>query len=380
MRTIKFLGLLCFFVMSSIVVRSQEKEDKDAECIENLNTAKRKYDEGKIHEIPSLLENCLKSGQLKKTELSEAYKLLTLTYLYYNEKYLAIETMTNFISLNPDYKIVRATDPAEFIKLFNSFRKEPIFLWGFKVGVNMPMMNEINGPTLGQSSAYNGSFKGKVGFSVGPEIDLHLYKGLNLSLGGIFSYRSYNFTEQLFQDNFMSINALENSYLIDLPLSFKYFFKGDKQQFFVSLGAYTSFLTQNSLTVQRTDVAGDISDSSVESPSIDFSENRSSMRYGALTSVGVMLKNKNNLNMIGIELSYNFGFNNIVNTTERYSSELNRNTMLTYGYLDKDVSENYLTLSVSYKIPKYNPKFKNKTKVKMKKYGKNRSKIIRFTN
>ena len=340
-----------------------EKSHAQNDCKQNLEIAKNKYAAGKINEIPFLLENCLKKNRLNKSNRSDAYKLLTLTYLYYNEKGKAIRFMSRFIALNPDYKINHKIDPAEFINLFNSFKKGAIFFWGVKAGLNRSQISLIDEQSLGNTATGNTSFKGLFGFSIGPEINVKLINNLNLSTALMFSQRGFTRSESLFQENFMSISSTETAYLLDIPISFKYLFKGRKRQFYLNLGAYGSVPLKNSLTVKRTDILGEVKGDNIESPSFDVAKDRKNMRYGALGGLGILFKNKNNQSLIGIEFNYYMGLNNIINPENRYQ-ETDR--ILKYGYIDKDVSENFFGFTLSYLIPKYQPKFK-KAKLKIKK-------------
>ena len=57
------------------------------QCAVALSEAEDKYDQGRLYEIPEILESCLEYG-FSKEEKIRAYRLLTLSYLfldYYDE-------------------------------------------------------------------------------------------------------------------------------------------------------------------------------------------------------------------------------------------------------------------------------------------------------
>src|SRR6478609_109001 len=83
-------------------------------CTQTLRTARSTYDQGRLHELPSLLEGCIKNG-FTQQEKVEAYKLLVLAYIYLEEPTKADEAMLNLLNTDHYFKINEATDPAEFI-------------------------------------------------------------------------------------------------------------------------------------------------------------------------------------------------------------------------------------------------------------------------
>src|SRR4051812_40329491 len=53
-------------------------------CAQTLRLARSTYDQGRLHELPELLKNCLENG-FTKPEKVEAYKFLALSYTYLEE-------------------------------------------------------------------------------------------------------------------------------------------------------------------------------------------------------------------------------------------------------------------------------------------------------
>ena len=50
-------------------------------CAQTLRNARATYDQGRLHELPDLLAGCIGNG-FTQQEKVEAYKLLTLAYIY----------------------------------------------------------------------------------------------------------------------------------------------------------------------------------------------------------------------------------------------------------------------------------------------------------
>ncbi|HEY8402508.1 MAG TPA: hypothetical protein VIK89_14670, partial [Cytophagaceae bacterium] len=111
------------------LVKAQSTENN---CTQTLKKAQNTYDQGRIFEIADMLQPCIENG-FTKEEKTSAYYLLTLTYLYFNEREKAEKAMLEFLKLNPEYEI--KNDPAEFVNLYNSFRTTPAFLIGGRAGI-----------------------------------------------------------------------------------------------------------------------------------------------------------------------------------------------------------------------------------------------------
>ena len=95
-------------------------------CTQTLRTARSTYDQGRLQELPSLLDGCLKNG-FTQQEKVEAYKLLSLAYIYLEESAKADEAMLNLLRTDHYFEINTSTDPAEFIALYRTFRTRPIY-------------------------------------------------------------------------------------------------------------------------------------------------------------------------------------------------------------------------------------------------------------
>src|SRR5438105_6022452 len=93
-------------------------------CSQTLRLARSTYDQGRLHEVATLMEKCLKGG-FTQQEKVEAYKLLCLTYLYLEEPEKADDAMLNLLRTDPYFEVNKQVDPAEFIALYRTFRTQP---------------------------------------------------------------------------------------------------------------------------------------------------------------------------------------------------------------------------------------------------------------
>ena len=111
-----------------------------SDCTQTLRQARTTFDEGRIHELEARLSGCISNG-FNDEERTEAYRLLILSYIYLDETDKADKTMLDLLHDNPGFKISNEADPTELINLYSTFRTEPIFFWGGKVGANTTFVN-----------------------------------------------------------------------------------------------------------------------------------------------------------------------------------------------------------------------------------------------
>lgn len=103
-------------------------------CAQTLRLAQSIYDQGRLHELPQLLQKCLEENGFNDEEKVNAYKLLTLTYIYLEEPAKADEYMLALLRTDTEFKVNDAVDPAEFVALYKTFRTYPIYRIGGKLG------------------------------------------------------------------------------------------------------------------------------------------------------------------------------------------------------------------------------------------------------
>src|SRR5688572_13888746 len=113
-------------------------------CTQTLRLAQSTYEQGRLHEVPTILKKCLDEGGFTDTEKVNAYKILINSYIYLEEPELADETMLKLLEADHFFKVNEAVDPAEFIALYKTFRVDPLFRIGFKVGptATMPAISQ----------------------------------------------------------------------------------------------------------------------------------------------------------------------------------------------------------------------------------------------
>jgi len=128
--------LLAILLIGLLSQSSYAQSSENEGCVLVLKEAEKFYDEGKLEKIPSILDACVESG-FSREEKIKAYRLLTLTYLFDDNKEMAEQSIENMLKLDPEHVINEAIDPIEFIYLYNEYRTEPILTYGINGGVNI---------------------------------------------------------------------------------------------------------------------------------------------------------------------------------------------------------------------------------------------------
>jgi hypothetical protein len=337
-------------------------------CAQTLRFARSTYDQGRLHEIPGLFDQCLQNG-FSQEEKVEAYKLLCLTYIYLEEPQKADEAMLNLLRTNHYFEIKQDTDPAEFVALYRTFRTDPIYRIGVKMGVNGTLPNVVSYlPSNELKSEYDYGFSFQGGFAA--DVPLKVISGRATFHPELtFAMRSFKYTnEGSFTDldadgNTFSreyeTNAVERHAWISLPLSLQYQFLSEKVRKdermrdrtlkpYIGLGISTDYLISARNTFRRTKQDA----TSLDEQNIDLIDNRTNINISAIASVGVKLRVTGGFAIA--ELRYAHGISNLNSAKDIYANFDRVNP--TGGYVDGIFKLNSLSITVGYVYNRFNPK------------------------
>lgn len=135
-------------------------------CVQTLRMAQSTYESGRLHELPSILKNCLRNG-FTDEEKRQAYKLLAQSYIYLEEPESADSAMLNLLRTDHFFEINEDVDPAEFVSLYNKFRTQSLFRGGVKIGPTFNTASPMSDSFIGAASSGTGSYSLGVGFNIG---------------------------------------------------------------------------------------------------------------------------------------------------------------------------------------------------------------------
>ena len=250
----KLLLLLLLLPLASF---AQEEDTEPVDpCVQNIEIAQQRYNEGRIQDIQQLLTDCLNSGTYDKAQKSQALRLITLAYIFLEDDEKAEETMLELLHANHEFRVDPSVDPTEFINLHEQFRYKPLFNIGVKYTFNIsqPIVTQLNSSLDLNSSLPE--YQTEIGIlGLGLTFEYELLD--NLMLYPEIHYRAMKIHRQHTQEGplpdpdtnqpatiLTSINY-ENQNWLSVPVSAKYILNLKNMpvlKFYVNLGASMDIL------------------------------------------------------------------------------------------------------------------------------------------
>ena len=320
-------------------------------CAQTLRLAQSIYEQGRLHELPQLLEGCLRDG-FSDEEKVNAYKLLTLTYIYLEEPAKADEMMLALLRTDTEFKVNDAVDPAEFAALYKTFRTDPVYRIGGKLGAAISQPTVISADYANDgtnNSANNLGFAG----SISSEIPLH-GKMKKFTLNPELSFRLLSFKSvnekgpNPLADTSLVTPATERQSWISLPVSLQYdFYETALFGYYVSAGFSADYL----LSASKAIISNREGNSAVDENSFPILAQRNRFNAGALLSAG--FKRKVGKGFLLVELRYKMGLLALSRKSDTYENSV---LLFDYKYVDGIYRLNTLSLSAGYVLNRYNPK------------------------
>lgn len=356
MNSLAFKFLLTTFLISLTAITCQVSAQR-SDCGQVLSKAQDLYKEGRISEIADILEPCLDEG-FTKQEKVEAYRLLTLSNLYFNEREKAEKSMTLLLKSGPEYKL-RPTDPNEFVQLYNSFRTTPYLLIGGKFGVNVSDIDIKKNFSYENSQVSIGDYNSKAGIQGGVFVQIPLYKRFSLLTEVLYTQKRFVFKERLF--NYSTIELPETQTYFEVPVLLNFNFGREKWVPYVNAGISISYLAKSKMSPLRKDSLYIGGGREVKEGEIDVTDLRQRLNYNLILGAGIKVKNVIGRGYIFLDVRYCHGLNKLNDPDKRYSND---DLMYKYFYTDSDFKINSFQYSLGYSYPLYKPKLKRKTKEK----------------
>lgn len=321
-------------------------------CAQTLRLAQSIYEQGRLHELPQLLENCLKSNGFNDTEKVNAYKLLALTYIYLEEPTKADEMMLALLRTDTEFKVNDVVDPAEFVALYKTFRTYPIYRIGGKLGGTASQPSVVSADYADDgtnTTTYNFGFSGAIAseiplagkfrkFTLNPELSFQL-----LSFDGVNEKG-----DSPMGDTARATHATETQAWISMPVSIQYTLHERKlTNYFVAAGLSADYL----LSTSKLLISNREGSSAVEENSFEIKEMRNEFNAGAIFSAG--FKRKIGKGFLIAEVRYKLGLIPLSGKADTYK---NSTLLFDYKFVDGIYKLNSLSLSVGYLLNQYNPK------------------------
>lgn len=353
-----------FFLVVSIIFFSNEAI---AQCPENLKQAQDNFDDGHLYGIPSLLAECIKKGS--KQDRIEAYRLLTLTYLYIDDPIGAEKSFLELLKLDPEYR-VDSTNHIELVHLSKEYITTPIVSWRARLGANMSTISVLayNGPN--NTILKTGFYTPSVGYSFIGSLDVHLNKYVNFSLESDLYYNSFRYTDSFFnipvepksitegQNSKDLVELHEKSWNYSLPITVKLTYPGVLYYPYVYGGYAPSYniITATDATTTNNEAVGRVF---TESKNLNITNLRKPFSHSFIIGIGLM--RRVTYNYVFIDVRYKIGMFNRVVKEEQFNLEdpdkQDLNTyLLVHQVQDNFFKQNELNITVGYVWPKYKPR------------------------
>lgn len=353
------LALLGFLVTLTSAAVAQELV---LNCTQTLRSARSTYDQGRLHEIPQILEGCLRSG-FSETEKIEALKILVQTYIYLEEPEEADKAMLELLETEHFFVPNKAVDPIEFQNLWLKFRYDPVWRIGIKFGALTNQITPTKNYYVWANSAGDGKYSSQVGIQFGVVFEKDLTK--KIVLAPEIMYSSYTFAysngdpllvESGDDDQLEVTNEISQSRAsLNLMVQYKPVVKKDPAENlvakvipYISFGPSINYLLTSS-SLLTTNVTELVTGSPVDSKPYFVP-----LSFSVIAAAGV--KYRIGGLYVTADVRYQYGLNNIVDAKHRYDSYGNIAGYGDYGYVENDYRLSQASINFGIMIPKFTPK------------------------
>lgn len=324
-------------ILTVLVFASQGiAQKKDNSCGNTLNAANREYEAGRFSQCIEMLNPCLKN--LDREVVFEAYRLLSLCYLYMDNEKMAKEAAVSLLRHKPNYKDFPYFDPLDFTKLLARYDVWPKLELGIKVGVNFNSVRPIKNYSVTGSDA---TFLPETGYQAGVTAEYYLKKKISLNADVLFE--GLNYTRTAKNVSGWNQEFKEKLRYFSIPLAGRYYFHNGKTLTMAAeLGLQIQILKKtNSDIILANPNTGEKIENTIEQDK----QRKKMLVYGL---AGLTAKYKLGGGTLSANMRFAFGLNNVVNADKRYD---NLDFILANQYVDSDFSFNPLYISLGYQFP-----------------------------
>lgn len=322
-----------------------------SQCAQILRQGRTVYDEGRIHELPSLLASCIKSG-FTNEERTEAYRLLILSYIYLDEPEKADDTMLELLKDNPEFQINPESDPAELINLYGTFRTKPIFMWGAKLDITYTFVNVLNSYATYDQNTTFGEYTPEIGIGGSLIVEKEFKDRITGRFEASLTTHKFTYTSTFLStanepNGIASPELIETQTWLGASVLGQYaILKNSSWRPYVTLGPSVYYLMTDELSAETAVDGGE----QATGTSLDLIEKEMRSKLNLMVSAGIGIKKKFGTLYFIANARYSYGLFNI--TEKHYDNELT----LKYGAALNDISTGVATLSVGILLPQFSPK------------------------
>lgn len=360
---IRFLGIVALV----FIIFQQEVRAQGSTCAQTLRLARATYEQGRLHELPAMVDDCLKKtedgGGFTKQERVEAFRILTLAYIYLEEPAEADKMMLQLMNTDHFFEPNPDVDPAEFQALYKKFRRNPVFMAGLRLSGNFTFASVNALHYVSPESVGNGKYGPKFGFQVAGIFEKEFFynskskilKRITVAPEIAFTSRSFLYTNSgVYRydstSDRVANGTLESTYKqswLDVNAMIQYKLKKGKSNWnsYITIGPGISFLLNASNPTLFTSP-----NSTVTGPDVETKENYKSLMNSVI--VGYGLKRRVGELYINFDVRYQYGFTQPIDPAKRTNSEL----VYDYSMTHNDFRQSTIFFSAGILYPKFKPK------------------------
>ncbi|MBX2940891.1 MAG: PorT family protein [Cyclobacteriaceae bacterium] len=336
--------ILFGFCLSICCLVSGYAQIPTSSCAQTLRLARSTYELGRLHELPLLLDGCLKNG-FTTQEKVDALKLLTQAYIYLNDPKKADESMLLLLQTDNYFEINEAIDPAEFVALYKTYRTTPIYRVGLKAGA---VTAQPNVSTSDIANEGVGKYDNRFSFLAGISVEIPFTKKITLNPELYFQQKAFKNTNTLpVTDGDFALIANQTLTYISLPLAVQYHLLDHKLNPYALGGVSVDYLVNGSLNAERKRIGF----SPIESKTFSITNDREKFNLSLILGAGIKYRLGGGYGVI--EVRYNYGLLNANNKKDTYNND---ELVFNYQAIDGIFKINSLSLTLGYVHNIFKPK------------------------
>lgn len=350
--------LITLLIGSPFLVFAQE-ESTDP-CVQNIEIAQQRYDEGRIQDIQPLLLDCLEQGRYDKAQKSQVLRLLTLSYIFLEEDDKAEATMLELLHTNHEFQVNATIDPTEFINLHERFRYKPLFSVGGRYIFNLsqPIISGINSAaSLTNARPEYDLGVGLFGFGINFEWEF----ADNFVLYPELQYKTMNVAKTDYvigvvnQNNepYITIKNVTNMQWLSIPISVKYYFNFSNTRdlrLYANLGGSMDYLLSYNRSPDKN--VAEFLEAPAIGESINGADDQNRLNFGVFAGGGITYKLGEGF--VSLEARYQYSFTDV--TQDPYVINPGNPKQLTTLVQDDIYKLNHIAISLGYTLNIYIPK------------------------
>jgi hypothetical protein len=319
---------------------------------QTLRLARATYEQGRLHEIPTQLNDEV-IAKMSKQEKVDAHKILCLTYIYLEEPAKADQSMLNILLTDPYFEINEVVDPAEFVALYRTFRTRPIYRVGAKLGINASQPNVIESVTAVELSD-DSEYKYGLGLLFGGVVDVPINDKMTLHGELLYIQKKFEIDlkvnrgqDALGETLINQFEGIETQSWLSIPLSFEYKIMEKKFNPYIAGGVSIDYLLNDELVGERTREDA----SAIPESTFELKPQREKINISALVAAGAKFKIAGGFFVA--EVRYLYGLTKVNSEETAYA---NQEATWEQGYADPVFKVSSLALTGSYIHNIFNPK------------------------